>query len=841
MSVTSASCAHLHQHEANTTDDNTNHPPVHLRPEVTGDEPLVSTSRHTGHRYQDNAISGNARAHFGDNHTSVVNNNYGTREEDTEQNRWTEFLKALSFERMDFRLAAITPAQGETCRWVFRRPEYLRWRDPDLRSTHGGLFWIKGKAGVGKSTIMRCILENAAESMPDHCIISFFFNARGQPLERSVEGMYRSLLCQLLEKVPRLQKVVKLPRFSIASQNWEPSVLQDIFRKAVLGLQRECLMIIVDALDEGDQAGVRAMVEYLESLTEAAQSKEISLEVCYASRHYPHITAKSCESMIVEESPEHTQDIHFYVSNKLRVTRGVLRDDLRLALVKKSQAVFLWVVLVIRRLNEAFDDGAGRAELFEVLDAVPDDLNDLLHDIVVKGAADPRLVPAVVWMLVAQWTLDIRELYFAIRLGLQQPELPDMIEWCRDGDDPAHMQRFVLSASKGLIEVTSSAIQREFNKPDYSLREFNDDIYDYLKVQFIHETVRDYFLAGGLARLCPDLLPNVVAKSHALVAEWCKLWIRSTVAACMHLPGHQSSGLVDTSLLTGDLIFESEWAHFPLLNYVHCSALASLEAAHLGDVISVEDLHNFPFRQWINIKNIRAWLIEDIDSYAVEKLDFEHPISVLYCILAEGLGGLAKAYLKLLTESCAAGRNIGSILNHRCGRPHFSCLGAAAYHGLSDIVKLLLEYGADATYPDEHGCADGSALSQAVNRDCGAVVRLLLDRGADPNGQKHHYGQPLVTAAAEGYHEVMELLLDGGARFDDDGGVSSYSMFRQALLLLPEKEPERSIRLLLERGARISSKQASELLWLSIECLTRDLRLIVTFLGLGADPKCCFR
>lgn len=125
------------------------------------------------------------------------------------------------------------------------------------------------------------------------------------------------------------------------TQVWELHVLQDMFRKAKLGLQQERLIVIADALDECDQAGVRAMVEYLESSTEAAQAKKISLEACYASRHYPHIMAKSCESMIVEDRLEHAQDIHFYISNNLRVTHGALRDDLRLELVKKSQAVFL--------------------------------------------------------------------------------------------------------------------------------------------------------------------------------------------------------------------------------------------------------------------------------------------------------------------------------------------------------------------------------------------------------------------------------------------------------------------------------------------------------------------
>jgi hypothetical protein len=139
-----------------------------------------------------------------------------------------------------------------------------------------------------------------------------------------------------VEKVARLQQVITLPRFVITSQNREPHVLQDIFRKAVLGLLHERLVLIVDTLDEGDQPGVRAMVEYLESLTTATQAKKISLEVCYASRHYPQITAKSCESMIVGDSPEHAQGIQVYISDKLRVTRGALRDDLRVEIVRKS-------------------------------------------------------------------------------------------------------------------------------------------------------------------------------------------------------------------------------------------------------------------------------------------------------------------------------------------------------------------------------------------------------------------------------------------------------------------------------------------------------------------------
>lgn len=231
-----------------------NHPPLPREQGATGQGPRVSTSKHSGHDYSGITASDSARVHNGDVHHHYSGIYDGKSAEDK---RWESFLQALSFERMDFRLAAITPAQEETCRWIFQRPEYLRWRDPTLRNVHRGLFWIKGKAGVGKSTIMRCILENAIDDMRGYCIISFFFNARGQPLENSIEGMYRSLLHQLLQKLPSLRHVVTLPQLSVESQTWEPDVLRDVFRKAILGSKGERIICIIDALDEGDQADIQ--------------------------------------------------------------------------------------------------------------------------------------------------------------------------------------------------------------------------------------------------------------------------------------------------------------------------------------------------------------------------------------------------------------------------------------------------------------------------------------------------------------------------------------------------------------------------------------------------------
>jgi hypothetical protein len=54
--------------------------------------------------------------------------------------------------------------------------------------------------------------------------ISFFFNARGELLERSVVGMYRSLLLELLEGFPDLQKILDDPEFDPTEPAYMPTV-----------------------------------------------------------------------------------------------------------------------------------------------------------------------------------------------------------------------------------------------------------------------------------------------------------------------------------------------------------------------------------------------------------------------------------------------------------------------------------------------------------------------------------------------------------------------------------------------------------------------------------------
>jgi len=54
---------------------------------------------------------------------------------------------------------------------------------------------------------MKFALANARKKINNKIIISFFFNAQGDELEKSTTGIYRSLLLQLLEQLPALQDI----------------------------------------------------------------------------------------------------------------------------------------------------------------------------------------------------------------------------------------------------------------------------------------------------------------------------------------------------------------------------------------------------------------------------------------------------------------------------------------------------------------------------------------------------------------------------------------------------------------------------------------------------------
>ena len=85
----------------------------------------------------------------------------------------------------------------------------------------------------------------------------------------------------------------------------------------------------------------------------------------------------------------------------------------------------------------------------------------------------------------------------------------------------------------------------------------------------------------------------------------------------------------------------------------------------------------------------------------------------------------------------------------------------AARKGHKDVVKLLLDRGAEPNMADQYG---GTPLHFAALEGHKDVVQLLLDGGAEPNMADEHEFTPLHLAAFKGHKDVVQLLLDKGAQ-----------------------------------------------------------------------------
>lgn len=303
---------------------------------------LESALEASGRDYRDITIGERSKAHLGNNHAEVININYhslGPVEQTEEDRRWARFVEALAFKELDIR--RVTIDYGDSCSWILRQAELVRWQDEAFRPKNQGFLWLEGNPGVGKSTLMKFLYEHFSIDMPHHTLVSYFFDGRGTWLQQSVEGVYRSILSQLLQKLPRLKVVMEPPQTISPGKAWDVRILQDLLRRAVMSLEQELLIWIVDALDEGDHKEISRMVEFLGSLTRSAQVHNVHVNICLASRHFPSIPAPRCEQLIVEHEMNHMLVIHQYISDNFDSGVQHRRDELLQGLLQRPQGVFL--------------------------------------------------------------------------------------------------------------------------------------------------------------------------------------------------------------------------------------------------------------------------------------------------------------------------------------------------------------------------------------------------------------------------------------------------------------------------------------------------------------------
>jgi ankyrin repeat protein len=756
-------------------------------------------------------------------------------------------LKSLQFDQIDARYMDIKEAHGRTCKWILSSPTYLRWHDETRLGDHHGLLWIKGKPGTGKSTLMKSIMASVRETMKDSTVVSFFFNARGQELEKSTLGMYRSLLFQLLVRYPSTQKVLDtlgLANTNFTTHAWTIESLKTLMKQAIRGLGSSSLVCFVDALDECDVEQIRDMIQFFESIGDLSVSEHIRFQICCSSRYYPHISVRKGLHLQLERQEGHIVDITNYVATELRIdSNSGSAENIRAEIRQKASGIFMWVVLVVAILNKESD--AGRVHTLQRrIRELPSDLHKLFRDIITRDSNyKGELLLCIQWVLFARYPLNPEQLYFAV---LSATEPSAAFDWNPQEITRDTIERFILNSSKGLLAIATSPLRR---------------------VHFIHESVRDFLLKEDeLSDIWPELGSNLSGHSHERLKHCCLMYMTMNFpTVAMMLEDANDFEIREDGLCydVGEL--------FPFLQYaVQCVLYHANVAEEMG-VTQKELIEAFPLPQWVQLNNMYritshkhaehatlAYILAELDMASLIKI---HP-AASYCLdieterygcplfaaIANGSHQATGSFIEAMESTeilknpffklsrddlssnnvryhsqhnfayssakglfwCAAALGGEALVTHLARLNRFDTASTdmegrtplwwATRYGWEKAAKLLLD-NTKATIIDIQDKDAYSPLHIAVQRMNRSMLELLIKCGANVNVQGGFYGHPLLAAARGGNIEIVTMLLDAGA----DGNSTSDS-YGNALHAAAYGGHKKVVTLLLDRGADIKAQ-----------------------------------
>ncbi|KAI9162747.1 ATPase [Paramyrothecium foliicola] len=657
-------------------------------------------------------------------------------------------LVSLYFPEMYARQRNIQRAHYDTCDWLFRSEEYRSWMDWIDVGTHYGLLWIKGKPGAGKSTIMREALRRAQLQHESTLttIAAFFFNARGtSPLEKSPIGVYRSLLHQILQQdSAALFDLTVLHKRQAMYQSvvtWQEEELQDFLVRVLATPKSRPTIIFVDAMDECNDTEVRELVRFFSHLTKLSLKNGAKINVCLSSRHYPHISIDGCPEVVVENN--NRGDISAFVTAEAETDACIesLKDDI----VQKSEGVFLWVVLVISMLKRS---GRGKSVkwLRQRLSEIPPELDKLFTGLFVTIKPDEAEISIRLMQLVlcAREPLSLEQIHAALAFSLNPYESMDA--W-RDSVEYLESTRtkheMIIELSRGLLEPiqTSFPLFKESGTDKESLEivEGRNPAY-----QFIHETVREFFLSGkGFQLLDPETTLDVASGGHGTLALACARHFNATNKAW------------------GVFMISRDRRDCQLVYYSRAWLFYHIEAAEEAGVSQESVLH---------IISQGSLLVQEAGRLGTVESRVSPSASLLYA--ASELGAACT-----VSRLVAMGYNV----NEPCSAPlRYPLLAAIAGCRLEmspfrsqvheHTVQKLMEYGADIGLKD---LRKRNALCVAVAATPN-VVEMILARKPNINIKTTGGSTPLHLAADNDIYgnEIIQQLIRHGANPNmvDDGG-----------------------------------------------------------------------
>jgi hypothetical protein len=485
------------------------------------------------------------------------------------------FLQSLEFEEMASRHVQIEEAYQNTFKWIFEDQtncphpwsDFPSWLISDLETgaePSSNIYWFTGKAGSGKSTMMKYIyhhdsttqcLQQWAGGKP-FTLAAFFFRAAPdteKSLLNTQEGLLRTLLHQVFRQKPELIELACPHRwdacrlFGFDPHEWTWEELLSTAR-SVLEHSDDRFVFLIDGLDEfyGDHS---ELLEFIDIL-----ARDHRIKVCVSSRPWLVFENKFGRGPCLTLHHLTAKDIQHFASEKLFLSQGFVelnesKPDVATHLINeianKSNGVFLWVRIVVRALYEGLLDGDHESQLRERLDGLPAELENLFKNILDNLRPGHKKEASLLFQIVraARSPLDLLSLSFAdnddpeFAINLKHGVLNenDCLYQC------SKMRRRLNSRCRGLLELVDpahsatragSSLSQSWVPDEFvDLEKLQDpqDLQRYInmlsrsRVQYMHRTVKDYVekpdVWATLLDATPDNFNPHAALCHASLVQ----------------------------------------------------------------------------------------------------------------------------------------------------------------------------------------------------------------------------------------------------------------------------------------------------------------------------------
>lgn len=286
----------------------------------------------------------------------------------------------------------------------------------------------------------------ASQERPQHWhILHYFFDYRaGNTLPNTVNGLYRHLLLQIIEKCALSAETLPQHRVDLDSLTRLPDADSTI-DLVVRMLVSEAIevFVLVDGLDECSD-NKRLVVQSIRSLCQRTR-----IRACIASRPEPSILTllKGCPTIRVQEF--NNQGVRQYVRASLSSIQtalvvqsmepGELIAQIVEDLSRKACGVFIWAHFATGILADMLVRGCTLSEAKQELKELPQELKEMYDRILAQIPMSRRVEAALILHLVASYpstarlSLNIQQLFGAVnwlvhRYGLMTDYIVSTIE-----------------------------------------------------------------------------------------------------------------------------------------------------------------------------------------------------------------------------------------------------------------------------------------------------------------------------------------------------------------------------------------------------------------------------